>query len=188
MFMNLITPIIVVENTANPGQLQSITDTVPYYKCGQVAYGPNYATEGDLYVYGRNALASGAMSVGAFGYVAQPYYSATSGVDWNLGFRAKTDLVGVSIPVVAQVAIPNLYYGWAKFAGDITSLTGCVSETRVVGDQLTIYDATCLVRAVATQVDGVNNNAFAIVTTANTVSATTCTACRLLGRAILSTT
>jgi hypothetical protein len=176
---------VVVENTANPGQLQSITDTVAYHKCGSW-----YKDEvtGDVYVYGRNALASGAVTVGA-PYALAPYYSATSGVDWNMGARSVTDLGVTACYIgVPQVAIPNLYYGWFKIGGDITSLTGCANETRAVGDNLIVHNGTFAVQAVSTQVWGIGSNAFAIVTTAQGSGSTTCTSCRLLAREITATT
>jgi len=186
----LIWPPITVENTANPGQLQSITDTVPYHKCGQVAFGPNFATEGDMYMYVKNGT-GGAVTAGT-GYAIQPYYLATSGVDWNMQIKTLTDegalqriLIGVP-----QVAIPSLYYGWVKFCGDLTSFVGsiaCATETRVVGDFLCMHNSVPTVVAVSGYDSGLPSNAFAIVTTANTVSSATCSACRLIGRECLNT-
>jgi hypothetical protein len=184
----LILPAVVVENTANPGQLKSITDTVPYFKCGQVAFGPNYATEGDLYMYVKNGVGS-AVTAGV-AYAASPYYLATSGVDYDMQLATLSDEGAGQVLYVAvpQVAIPSLYYGWVKYKGDVTTLTGslaCATETRVVGDMLGLSNSAPTVTAVSGYTSGIYCSAFAIVTTANTVSSATVSACRLLGRETL---
>lgn len=174
---------IVVENTANPGQLQSITDSVPYHKCGQTYFDKD---TGKGYVYIKNG--SGSALVANTAYAATPIYLSTSGVDWNLQVSAISDEgAGQALIVVVGIsAIPSLYYGWVQFKGDVSSLITCTNEDRAVGDFLCVIDGALTITAVSGYTSGVPNTCFAIVTTAQTTSSTTCTTCRLIGRETLA--
>jgi len=156
----------VVEHTANPGQLLSITDSTPYHNTGQTYL--DKAT-GKWYAYAQNnhttTIAANAPA---------PLAAANDATSVRQGWATTviSDLGNACCYIVTPcAAIPTTYYGWYQFQGDVTALTGCTNEARTAGDQMEVTGGV-LSRAAALGF-GVGPKCFGIVRVANTGASTT---------------
>jgi hypothetical protein len=174
----LITTKIVVEHTANPGQLLSITDSVPYHRTGQTYFDRK---TGKGYVYGYNGT-GGALTANSFTSLG-PYYT-TDSTDKDWAYFTPTNIAVVAYIVAPCAAIPSTYFGWSQFKGNNTGFI-CTSESRATaGAHMYIYDGGT--KCAAASAWGVPNTTFAVVRAADT-GATTVANVRLIGREALST-
>jgi hypothetical protein len=176
----LIATNIVVENTTNPGQLQTITDTVAYHRTGSTYFDK---ASGKGYVYG---YAVSTLTANSICYL-RPFYNATDGTDTDWEFTAVGSAAAVACYVVAPcAAIPATYYGWAQFKGDNTAVAGLTNETRqTAGAHMIIHNEAAAVAAATAW--GVPATCFAVVRVVNTTS-TTVANLHFIGREITSTT
>jgi hypothetical protein len=158
---------IVVENTTNPGQLLSVTDSTPYHVTGTTYL--DRAT-GKAYVYAYNAHTA-TLTAHAPSFVAA-YNNVGNVFDGVQSLTTVTDIGENPCYVCSNVAaIPTLYYGWFQYRGNETALSGCTSEARTAGDNM-VVTASVLSRAAA-PAWGVDKKCFAIVRVANTAAGTT---------------
>jgi hypothetical protein len=177
----LIWPPITVENTANPGQLQSITDTVPYNRTGSV-YFDKSTGKGYIYAYnaqGGTLTANAVYCVSAFGYT-------TDSTDKDVTIDTPSDLAATASYVVAAVAaLPSTYYGWVQYKGDNTAVSGLSSEARTAGGQVILKDALGVYAAATADLPV--QTCFAVVRVANTAASATGNI-RFLGQQVVGTT
>ena len=167
-------PLQRIEETANPGQLLTITDSSPMHKVGALYYNPD---DDKTYIYAYNATGADAVQY-SLEILENVYSAATPRVNWQaIGVSdSDGDMAYVCAPAAA---IPTLYYGWWQVQGDVAAAAGLVSETRTAGEELIVTDTTYIAATAGT--NGCEDAAFAIVNATTTAAATTANI-YLLGR------
>lgn len=145
----------IIEDTTNPGQLQTASDSGALHSVGQV-----YRNRGDdmTYVYAYNAATTTADTDTV--YLLVPKYS-TSGVHWQFIAIADDTLKKQKYACVPMGAIPTTYYGWVKVQGtaEIATDAFVTNEAWALNDELLINSTV-----IATQADtslGVPTTTFA---------------------------
>ena len=171
-------PVAKIENTANPGQLLTITDSSPMHDVGQVAYDP---TNGKWYIYALNSLGADATAYKAVA-LEQLYSVATPRVNWQVDDIAV--VANAYYVVCALSVIPDGEYGWWQWKGDVAALSNLTSEAHTAGNDMIVHNGAA-VEAAATS-PGCPATAFGQVN----VSADAATSANvyLFGREIVAST